>query len=603
MKLLAGTVPPDKPSDIIAWAEENVRLPGSVRSEKFDDSISPWIIEPLRCVTDPTVKKIDFIKPVQCGGTRVGLIAICWWARYAHGQIQYNWNDDTKAKKKWEDETLPTLEACKGLRWAGGKFDRVSCGAFFVASWVRAQGVFVPEHLDSDSIAYQVNEEVHAWEPGHLAKARGRQTAVWNPKALVISNAGNEGDQLQQSQQEGTDEQWEVRCPGCGQYHAMRTQWEDGRPDLGGLRYDADGARRDDGRYDYNRIESTLRFQMPCGYCVPYDRTARKALSLSGRYGQPRNPGALRSHRSFTLEAVAVDFIDWMQLIQEKHIALRALKGGDSEPWRRYLTERECRFWSIDTKPVGTAIVLSRKPKNAAGLDGRAARLAFFDRQQGSLAGGDSPHWWGLVVDVMPNGDAMPIAEGKMSDAEVEETVKRLDVNPWCVYCDSGDDTSFVYQFCLRNGFNASKGEGRQWYHHKNGTKRLFSDDTSDFLFQRAGSSPFCKIGDNESEEAFIARFQVQEPRFVLYSKDGFYDRLAWMLSERKWTHPADASEAYILQMQSWQQQQRRHPRTNERIVEWVQTRTHDHLWACAAGIVMQIEMAGLIAGIEQTEA
>ena len=39
------------------------------------------------------------------------------------------------------------------------------------------------------------------------------------------------------------------------------------------------------------------------------------------------------SERSYTLEAVAIDYIPWLDLIKEKHRALRALKYGDPKPW------------------------------------------------------------------------------------------------------------------------------------------------------------------------------------------------------------------------------------------------------------------------------
>jgi hypothetical protein len=75
-------------------------------------------------------------------------------------------------------------------------------------------------------------------------------------------------------------QQWEVKCQGCGLFHVMQTRWDDKRPDLGGLRYDA----AKDADYDYQQIISTLRYQMPCGYLVREDTAQRRALSLSGRW-------------------------------------------------------------------------------------------------------------------------------------------------------------------------------------------------------------------------------------------------------------------------------------------------------------------------------
>lgn len=47
---ILGGIPEQEPATSSAWAEKNVGLPGSARSEKFEASITPWIIEPLESV-------------------------------------------------------------------------------------------------------------------------------------------------------------------------------------------------------------------------------------------------------------------------------------------------------------------------------------------------------------------------------------------------------------------------------------------------------------------------------------------------------------------------------------------------------------------------
>src|SRR5204863_3012256 len=134
----------------------------------------------------------------------------------------------------------------------------------------------------------QVNEEIHDadnWIPGRLAQAYGRTAAAfWNSIILNISNASHKRDQLHQAFLSGTQQEWQVRCPGCAQYHTMRTRWEPERPDLGGLRYDMAESRLEDGEVDYGKLLPTIRYQMPCGYLVRDNIAERRALSLSGKY-------------------------------------------------------------------------------------------------------------------------------------------------------------------------------------------------------------------------------------------------------------------------------------------------------------------------------
>jgi hypothetical protein len=597
--LFDGSIVDAKPGDIVAWAEEHVCFPGSVRSERFKASISPWLILPLLCVADFITRIITFVKPVQSGGSRLGLIALCWWSKFGRGQIQYNWDRDKKASKKWIEETRNTLASCSALEPVDG-WDDMRCRATFKHAWVVSQGVWAEGNLDSDSIPYQVNEEVHCWEPGHLAKARGRQTAVIGPKAVDISNAGNDGDQLHRALVEGTCERWEVLCPGCGKYHVMRTRWQPDRPDLGGLRYDSDGCRGADGRINYNRLEKTLRYQMPCGYSVRDGIRERKHLSQTGRYGPAENSGAHLGHRSFTLEAVSCDFISWLTLVQEKHFSLNALKLGDSEPWKTYLKERECVFWKHTDRPFQAAIVLSNALMAEAEKIEWVTRFAFLDYHAGSPANDIPPHWWLMVAGVSKDGEAMPLHECKCKVDEAPAIIARFNVNPWQVCCDSGDESKTVYEFCLRHGYNASKGEGAsigavRWFNHPDGTRRIFSDAESDFVCERAGAEPHCRRRKDESEDDFEARLLVEEPRYILYSKEGFYDRLEWMITTGRWKHPADASESYRLQMKSWEKVRRQKPPTGEWTTSWKQLHEADHLWACAAGIVMQMEIGDFV--------
>lgn len=601
MNIFAGSIPQDKPNDIIAWAESDVRLV-SVRSERFRSTIAPWLIQPLIYCADNTTRIVSFCKPVQSGGSVIGEIMAAYWSLFGHGLVQFNWEDDGKAKTRYLDRIEPCLSRTIGMPLAIDKRISPMPEIRYPSSMVRVQGVFVPDALDSDSVPCQINEEIHRWKPGHLDKARNRQTACVLPKALDISNASEEKDQWHTAFGEGTMQYWEVQCPGCRQWHRMREEWNDERPDLGGLRYDANGCRLGDGEYDYNLLEPTIRYQMPCGYEVRDEERARKALSLSGRYGDPTNKGAHLSHRSLSLDAVAVDYIPWLKLIRQKHAAVRAMTNGDPEPYKRYVQERACRFWRPDSTPIHRAIVLSTHRRMSQGLKDHKFRFAFLDRQQGVAALGDNPYWWLMIVQTREDGTVMPVYSDRVSDEEAVNKLNEFGVKPWCVACDSGDDTSSVYAFCLEHGFNATKGEGLKgddaeikYYKHKDGAQRIYSDDTEDYVCERANAYAYCQKRDDEGEDEFALRFKCEEPRFIRYSKVGLYDRLDWLQRSGKWVHPADANQSYRMQMKAWERQSKQSALDLRTRMVWRKVSEHDHLWACAAGITLLMERMGLI--------
>ena len=607
MNIFHQVNPRPRPSDICQWATDSIRLPGSAISERFDVSITPWLREPLERLADAETRIITFVKPIQSGGSTVGEIALAWWASFGKGIIQNNWPKDDRALSRWNERILPVLERCSTVKWAGDRFDKVKCQANLIGATLKVQGVFVPDSLDSDSVPFQVNEEIHSWKPGHMAKARGRQTAVWFSKALDISNAGLIGDQLEAEFLSGTQQHWEVKCPGCGLYHQMQTRWDESKKEQGGLRYDSTDCKKDDGSFDYNKLRKTIRYQMPCGFEVRDNPTERKALSISGRYSQPKNEGATGQHRSYNLEAVSIDYISWLKLIQEKHTALRALKHGDSEPWRRYITERECRFYSEEMRPFqGRVVVNTAIKKNRNGLENRAARLWAADKQRGYRAQGELSHYWLVIRDVLANGDSCLVFEGMVSTEQ--ELVAILDDHKCPRYAggvDASWDTKTVLEFCYRNGLNAfmANASHKGWFiHQADKVKRFYSEGKPLHMelnmpprFNYSGSS----LGWLPSKE---------EPMVIQYNVAGLLANLFFMREHEgnvkandphgeyiKWEVPGDVSDEYKLQNESWERTTIKQVKSNDEVEGFKKIRKSDHMTMCEGYCAMMMDIGGFI--------
>lgn len=609
--MFQDAVPDQARGTICEWAEKHVRLPGSARSEAFRADIAPWLVEVINRCGEPETRSVTFVKPVQTGGSVVGEIVTCWAIRhFSSGDIQGNWEDDDKAGERWDKRIFKILSATKPVADLMPDSARNNKRRLIIFPHLNltVQGVFTESNLGSDSIRLQVNEEIHRWGPGVLRQAHRRLTAYWNSLVLNISNASIRNDQLHQAFNTGTRQYWEVKCPGCGAYHRMRTRWEEDKPELGGLRYES--KRNDDGDYDYREIAKTLRYQMPCGHIVHDDIAARRALSVSGRYSAPENPGAPAGYYSYTLDAVAIDYIPWITLVEEKHDALRALSRGDPRPYEVYIKERECNFWDPDNRPHFGKVVslLKGAKKSREGLPDRASRFFSLDRQQGDMSAGEMPHWWLLIRDAMENGDSRLVFEGKcLTDEEAVGVLKDHGCLMRCGVADSGDDTKHVYQFCLRHGINAVKGAGQDFFHHENGARRIYSPERP--LHAMVNAPPLFPYSA-EVVDGEVKRVPHQdEPLFWFYSKPGVLDRLAWirelpnitningeMIGDRpKWEVPDDVSKEYISHMQSWVLRDQEARKTKETVKVWEKVQKRDDLHWCERMIVMLMEMAGYI--------
>lgn len=608
------SIPSAPLSSLSEWGRRHVRLPISAQSDAFDPDIAPWIREPLEKLGDPATRVVTFVKPIQSGGSTVGEVALCHGiATFSRGDIQYNWEDDIKAGERWDKRIEKILRACPEVmqRWPLDKNKAKRGLVIFSHLNLTVQGTWDEDNLSSDSVRFQINEEIHAWDPGRLRQAYGRTTAYWNATILNISNASNKDDQLHAAFKSGTQQHWEVKCPGCGAYHRMRIKWEDEHPELGGLRYES--SRSDNGEYDYPAITKTVRYQMPCGHCVRDDETERRALSMSGRYGAPENPGAVEGNFSYTLSAVAVDYIPWILLIEEKHLALAALAAGDPEPYEIFIKERECMFWHAEDRPIYGAVVTTAKLKKSRdGLVDRAARFFSLDRQQGSLKKGEMPHWWLLIRDARRNGDSRLVWEGKcLTDDEAIGTLKDHACKMRCGVADSGDDTMHVYQFCLHHGINAVKGDDAQFFHHDNGTKpatrRIYSTERPLHSMVNAPSKfPYRMVrAGNEVRQVP----NDDEPLFWFYSKPGVLNRLAWLrdqgmtadvakelgVHKPAWEVPDDVSADYKRHMGAWKLTEQKVGRSKEVVNTWQQVFARDDLHWCERMIAMLMEMAGFI--------
>ena len=567
MNLFDNSIPKNHPEDVIAWAETcGLKVDG----HSFDSSRVPQLIEPLRAMVNPRVRVGTLVKPVQSGGSTVGEILLAFWAAFFYGQIQYNWRDQGMAEKRWDTRIRKMLLSVHDLVWAGGRYDELICMAKFVNSTIFVQGTRADGALDSETIPFQINEELHLWEPGLLDKARRRQTLVWNSKALDISNAGVVGDQLEAAYEEGSMEIWEVLCPGCGKHHVMQFRFNEKNPELGGLRFDTSAGRVDGGKYNLNKIVPTIRYQMPCGFIVRDD--ARERRALVGRY-RATNAGAIESRRSWNYDAVSVPEIKWPELTFEWLKAIRAKKTGDIESLKKFVQERECQFWNPSTHiPFSGATLYNVNLKNRDAMPGAVYRGAKFDWQAGYKAKGELEHYWGVIVDVDINANSQLIWEGKcQSDAELLAELDAHKVPRKNAWIDStGVQKKRHLQFCYQNGLNAiSLDQSRQQgFLHADKVRRFYSEGKP--IYKELNTVPLFDLSfERDGKGGVIEKNHPDEPMVVELHKAGllaFYffirNMKATVLKENpKATEndyiridiPADVSDDFKAMMESWE--------------------------------------------------
>lgn len=544
---LAQTTTPSELEEIIPWADKHYRVLNN-DADTFKSIESPWLIEPLEKSEDPLVTNVTFVKPIQTGGTSLGEIIIERRLLDSQGILSYYWPTNDKAKDRWEKFTERRLKACRPLR-AIFPHEYENMFVKFPGIIFAMQGVFTPGNLDSDTIDIIVCEEVHQWSAGMVSKAKGRQTRVDFPKFIIISNAGYKGDQLHQEFESGTQQHFLNKCPGCGKLHAMRTRWEDNKPHLGGLRYDTENCKQANGTFNYNKLIPTIRYQFPvgsplqfpdhsfchCGYEMRDDIGLRRQSAQKGFYSGPQNPGALLSNRSYTYQSIACHNIRWLDLIQQKHTAVRSLKqgysiGSDGErkeadyDFRIYVQERECLFYDPDEhRPYQGAVVLtSVSEENRKGLPNEAAKIWAADWQQGFKHLGELTHYWLVIESVDANCNAQVIFAGVCDDeVQLLQTLRDngiTDADGGGIFdglIDASKNTKHILSFCYRHGINAVMGNasGKGLWKWPDGVYRGYSPKK--FIYKELDMPP--KYDLIATREGWVEN--PAEPFIVMYSK------------------------------------------------------------------------------------
>lgn len=562
------------------WMAKHMRLLSATK--QYDPTLTPWTIDPIDTLTDDSVQVAVLMKPVQTGGSLVGEGAACvWGATWTQGMIQINFEKQEKANQRWDERIEPILRGCAPLvsRLPADPHKAKRCHWLLPMLAIKCQGIKGDGNLDSDTVRGQINEEVHNWAPGMLEKAFNRTISPtnWNRKIIVISNAGEKDDQLHAAYKDGTQEVWSFRCPCCGYvqpWQSRRRKSGDGQWLPGGLYYDAEGCRRGKWDYDYLRLESTVRYECANPECRAHfvDTDAdRRRLNEASLY-VAENPYAKRMHRSWTYDGVCA--YGWLDMIQKKHSALKAMAYGDPEPYRRYVVERECRPWDVvNDNPLVETISLS------AGVTMRKAedaehRTFMVDRQEGK--NGDIPHYRGSIRSIRRDektGKYIVALEwqGRLNtDEEVE--AKRLEYGvpaghekntPKLVWVDSGYDSDHVYQLCAKYGYVAIKGDRADffWHRGKSGVSRkcwTYGDP------KRPAHVPVRVRGSG-------GEVTVNVP-FIRYSKQGIRNKLHFLRNspEWDWQIPADVDADFKRDYTAEEIRHVRQPDGSER-PRWVQ--------------------------------
>ncbi len=564
------------------WARQNIRVGAwSPWEGNFTTDRTPWIVAPMRRLSQKGPKRVTMLGPAAGGKSTVGECLLAYIVDVMPGFTVWYAQDEEAAKEFAETRIQRFLESCDAVaKWfpANRHARRVQAIHFPHMSFL-AQAANIG-NAQSKHIRHVIKDETHLWKPG-MSAAIDKRVARFehNRTILELSTGSMKGDETDQSFSSGTREEWQFLCPKCRKHHVP--QWSVPHGMLGGVKWSPD-AKRADGSWSEARVAETLRYQCPqCGH--EFEPTPANAYALNeGGIYIANNPEPAPFHYSFHWNCIASDFSQLAGVALEFLKAKAAIKRGTTALLKEFTQKKLAEAWSDEIQTIDLNVQPGEYDMGDQWPD-EFRRFLTVDVQR--------DHFWFVCRAWSKDGRSRLVDCGRLSTwGELVDKARVLNVPARQVWVDSGYNASDVYRQCAANGWVAIKGEKAERgypYTDENGVKRA-----------RAWAT-----GPRQDGWLGTAQQGQQTCAFVLISDTITSDMLD--LFRRGiadgWTRPRNVPEEWNRQIASMVRVTRQHPTTGMPVAEWkVVGKYGNHLWDCERVQLTCALASGFLSPVQQ---
>lgn len=220
------------PSDMTVseWAEKNIVLRSGEAAETgpWRTDRAPYQKEPMDAFTQPGIREITLMWGAQLGKTAILNNMIGRAMDLDPGPIMMIQNTEGMARDYAIRRLDPMISGVKTLRDKIGttvsrKSTKTLLMKVFPGGSITIIGGNTPAELRSRPIRYLFIDEASGLKAGTegdpVELAQRRTATFYNKRIVKTSTPLKKGDQIDSAYRAGTQEEWRVACPGCGQYH------------------------------------------------------------------------------------------------------------------------------------------------------------------------------------------------------------------------------------------------------------------------------------------------------------------------------------------------------------------------------------------------
>ncbi len=558
---LPDRIPPWK------WCEANIKnIPYSPIPGYFKSANSPWVRDVMEAMTNPDIREVSIIAPVQSSKTLGAELCLCYIIANYPGPCLWLSQTDADAKDQAESrlhKLFLECDAVKNLFPLDRHKKKTQIIHFSNGMTLWVLGAHAKSNLQSRSIRWLFCDETWQWPSGHMQQAEARVTAFgWLGKCIFFSQGGEENDDTHKKFETTNMQEWQFKCPKCGTYQPYK--WEN-------IEWDKD-YRDENNQIDFAKVRASVRLVCEsCKYEIPDSNTSRKILNSTAKF-VPMNTNAAKSKAGFHWNSLAS--MSWGELAEMYLRAKESSKRGDIEDLKNFYQKRLALPWGdleedfdLDIEQSGYRLGDDWEDEAAVGAKGvilppphtspNRVRLRFLtvDVQM--------DHFFAVVRSWSANASSRLVYCGKLQTWEDIEAIQlKYEIYPKLVFIDAGYSTFEVYRHCAKNDWTALMGDGRKDFPHKVNGKTIQR-------FYSTSRHPI--VSDKKC-------------RMHYWSNLGIKDTLARLRSNQNaekgstWEIPLDAPDEYLRMLDSEQRVKKGNS------WEWQQIgKRPNHYWDCEA--------------------
>jgi hypothetical protein len=427
-------------------------IPGRVKLNK-----NRYLLRVLQALTQPWVRKVTFLKAVQCAGSFCWDLFLAWLIRVDPGPTMFNMQTDDDAKDHAKFRINPLLELCKGTAplLPRNRHKDLNTSKEMQLMWLLLQGAN-DSNLQSKSTRYVGNDELAFWKKAGLTKdADARVTMFsWRSKIFKVSQAGIEGDEMDTAHKSGNREEFHWPCPACAKLQPFKWQYEDYKA-KGGMKWLKNEVTCPNGEWNYDEQAKTIYYECRhCGHHISDTPVERQFLD-ENLVPVVTNPNAPTDEVSLRINAMYNVSIRWSLLVKEWCEAMIAYARGDIEPLKRFIQKRLAEPFGEDFSFLEGTVSTHRDYSLGDEWLPEIVRFIAIDKQK------DRVYW--VCRAFAANGESRLIECGCETDEhQVRAHQLRLGVPDDHVVEDAAHCGDEVYEFCCMWGWRALIGDDRK---------------------------------------------------------------------------------------------------------------------------------------------